>query len=419
MIRLSFSRKLSAFLSSIAPGIFLIGYNIGTGSITTMASAGAGFGMTLVWPLFISCIFTFVLIITFGRFTAVTGKTAIHGFREHFGNTLALIVLYSILISEWIACIGIMGVVTQVIQEWSRPVITSGEGLSPILSATILGAILYFLFWNGQQRFFEKILTIFVAIMGISFIVTMFMVIPDPGEIIRGLIPHLPKDPETETLMAGMAGTTMGGSLFIARSILVQEKGWTVRDLKKEKRDALISSSFMFILSVSVMACAAGTLYVRGLSVHNAIDMVRLLEPLAGRFAISIFVAGIVSAGLSSLFPIIILAPWLFADYRNRSRNMSSKTSRFLVFIGVILGLVIPVFGGHPVSLMITSTALVAVSTPLVIILMLILVNQKKLMGIYRANRLLNFSLILISLFTTVMAVFGIIGIIDKLSRVF
>ena len=46
-------KKIGLFLASIAPGVFLIGYNIGTGSITTMAAAGAEFGMALVWPLLV------------------------------------------------------------------------------------------------------------------------------------------------------------------------------------------------------------------------------------------------------------------------------------------------------------------------------------------------------------------------------
>ncbi|MEJ2634352.1 MAG: hypothetical protein P8184_03555 [Calditrichia bacterium] len=72
--------KIGLFLASIAPGIFLIGYNIGTGSVTTVASTGAAYGMTLIWPLALSCIFTYVLIVAFGRYTAITGDTAL--FRE-------------------------------------------------------------------------------------------------------------------------------------------------------------------------------------------------------------------------------------------------------------------------------------------------------------------------------------------------
>jgi len=225
------------------------------------------------------------------------------------------------------------------------------------------------------------VLAIFVGIMGLCFILTMFMVIPEPEEVLRGLIPSVPDDSDAMLIMAGMVGTTMGAILYVVRSILVHEKGWKKEDLKTERRDAIISASMMFVLSVAIMAAAAGTLHPKGLKVDNAIDMVKLMEPLAGRFAISIFVGGIVAAGLSSLFPIILLAPWLFADYSNKPRNMRSNSSRLLVLFGVLLGLVVPIFGGRPVLVMVMSQALMVVVTPLILALMLYIYNRRSIMG--------------------------------------
>lgn len=403
--------KISLFLASIAPGIFLIGYNIGTGSVTTAASTGAKYGLTLVWPLLLSCIFTFVLIVVFGRYTIITGKTALVSFKQHFGKGAALFVLISVLFSEWVAFMGVMGVVTEVIKEWSRPYTTSGEGVSMIISAALFGSLLYYLFWNGKHSFFEKILMIFVFIMGLSFVATMFLVIPDPVEVIKGLVPKIPEESNAALLIAGMVGTTMGGVLYIVRSILVQEKGWTLKDLKKEKQDAFISASIMFLLSVSIMACAAGTLYPRGLEVNNAIDMVKLLEPLTDRFAISIFVAGIVSAGLSSLFPHILLAPWLLSDYLNIPRNMHQKWVRLIVLFTTSLGLVVPIFGGRPVLIMIISQVFAAIATPVVILLMLIILNKSEVMGTYKAGIKLNSIMIIMLIFTVFIAVTGVVGI--------
>lgn len=405
-------KKIGLFLTSIAPGLFLIGYNIGTGSITTMASSGAAYGMTMIWPLLLSCIFTYLLIMLFGRYTSITGLTILTTFRKHFGLAVTAFVLISLLASEWVSCMGVMGVVTQVVQEWSRPLTRSGNGFSPIITALIFGALLYWLFWNGKHRVFEKVLAVFVGIMGLSFILTMFMVIPDPEEVLRGLVPRIPGDSDAMLIMAGMVGTTMGAILYVVRSILVQEKGWGGSDLKAERRDAIISVSMMFILSVAVMAAAAGTLHPAGLKVDNAIDMVKLMEPLAGRFAISVFVGGIVAAGLSSLFPIILLAPWLFADFNNRPRNMRSASSRLLVLFGVLLGLVVPVFGGRPVLVMIISQAMAAIVTPLVLALMLYVYNNKSVMGDNRLGVGSNISFALVLLFTIAMAVAGLIGII-------
>ena len=50
-------------LNAIGPGLYLIGYNIGTGSVNAMAKVGAEHGMSLIWTLLLSCIFTYVLMI--------------------------------------------------------------------------------------------------------------------------------------------------------------------------------------------------------------------------------------------------------------------------------------------------------------------------------------------------------------------
>jgi len=404
-------KKISLFLASISPGVFLIGYNIGTGSVTTAASTGASYGMTLVWPLFLSCVFTYILIIAFGRFTAVTGRTALFSFRKHFGFPLAAFVLISVVFSEWVAFMGVMGVVTESVREWSRPLSASGEGIDMLWSTIIFGGLIYFLFWRGQHRFFENILMVFVGVMGVSFVLTMIMVIPDPWEVIKGMVPRIPHESNAALLIAGMVGTTMGGVLYLVRSVLVQEKGWGIEDIRIERRDAFISAAMMFILTAAVMACAAGTMYPRGLQVNNAIDMVKLLEPLAGRFAVSLFVTGIVSAGLSSLFPHLLLAPWLLADLFNRPRDMKLPLNRGIALFTVSLGLVIPIFGGRPVLTMIFSQVLAALATPVIVLLMFLLLNKTEIMGTYKSSPTFNVILVFIFLFTVYMAITGIIGI--------
>jgi Mn2+/Fe2+ NRAMP family transporter len=74
-----FSKTLALFL----PGIFLLGFNIGTGSVTSMAKAGATYGMSLLWTIVASCLATFLLITVYGRYTLVTGETALQAFRKH------------------------------------------------------------------------------------------------------------------------------------------------------------------------------------------------------------------------------------------------------------------------------------------------------------------------------------------------
>ncbi|MBO6524675.1 MAG: divalent metal cation transporter [Balneolaceae bacterium] len=408
---LSFMKKVQLFVLSIGPGLFIIGYNIGTGSVTSMASTGAEYGMTLTLPLLLSCIFTYILIVVFGKYTLVTGDTVIFSYKKHFGKSAGLFVLVALIFTEAVGSVGVMAIVTQVTQEWTRPLTESGNGIDPLYSTFGYGVILYALLWNGKQNFFEKVLAVFVGVMGLSFLVTMFMVIPEPAQVISGVFSGIPNETGAFLLVASMVGTTMGAVIYVVRSVLIKGKGWGMEQLPLEKRDAKISAVIMFVLSISVMAAAAGTMYQEGIKVDNAIDMVKLLEPFAGRFAITIFVGGILAAGLSSLFPHIMLAPMLLADYKGENPDFQSKTNRLISLGIILLSFTVPLFGGRPVFIMILSQVFIATVTPIVILLMFILMNKKQVVGEHTLSPIKNLLVGLILIFSIIMAVLGLIGI--------
>ena len=112
-------KKIAKALALVGPGLFLIGYNIGTGSITTMAKTGAEHGMGLFWALTLSAIFTYVLMVAYGKITLVTGRTALHNIKAGFNNgwVLALYIMLALIIGEMLAIIGVMGIVADLLQE--------------------------------------------------------------------------------------------------------------------------------------------------------------------------------------------------------------------------------------------------------------------------------------------------------------
>ena len=228
-------RKILIALSAVGPGLFLIGYNIGTGSITTMAKAGANYGMTLFWALILSAIFTYILMIAYGQVTLVTGKTALYNIRKNFliGPVLSIYILIALITGELLAVMGVMGIVVDLIKEGIR---LMGWGSADAFRITVILVIgLYALLWFGKYKIFEKILTFFVILMGLCFILVFFLVKPDFGAIARGMIPSIPQEKGALQLIAAMAGTTCSAAVFIVRSTVVVEKGWTINNLKDEK----------------------------------------------------------------------------------------------------------------------------------------------------------------------------------------
>ncbi len=417
MVISSIAKKTGVLMSAVGPGLFLIGYNIGTGSVTTMAAAGSRYGMGLFWLLLLSCLFSYIGIIAFGRFTVVTGLTMMTAFRKHlpFGRFLAVYSIIGMSLGAMAGVAGVMGIVVDMIREWTM-VVFGGNGFNVVYSALIIIAGCYYLMWFGRYSVFEKFLAFLVMVMGVSFFLSMFMVGPNPQELLTGLVPHVPQGPNSLLIMSAMAGTTCGAVLFVMRSLLVAEKGWRVEDLKKENFDALVSVTMMLLISGAIMACAAGTLYKMGQPVERVVDMVKTLEPIAGTFAISVFVVGIVGAGVSSVFPQAPVLPWLICDFRGKKLDTGSPMFRVLAGLGLLAGLTVPVLGGRPVWIMICVTALQTTMMPIVSFAILFLANNRKLMGEYRAGLLLNLGLVALCLFSIASACMGVAGILKIFS---
>lgn len=398
-------KKITIALTAVGPGLFLIGYNIGTGSVTTMAKSGAEFGMSLFWALALSAVFTYILMVAYGKLTLVSGKTALFNIKSEFkmGRLLALYILLALVIGELLALIGVMGIVAELLQEGIR-LISNGTMVNTFWIILVIVPLMYVLLWFGGYKQFEKVLTVFVIFMGLCFIVVFIMLKPDISEIFRGMIPQIPDQPGALGLVAAMAGTTCSAAVFIVRSTVVAEKGWTIKNLKTERKDAAVSATMMLFLSGIIMAVSAGTLHIMGLKLDNTIEMISLFEPIGGKVAAFVLILGITGAGLSTIFPIVLIAPWLVSDYLGKPRDIRSPLFRSLIFIGLIFAFGSVFLKHRPPALMIFSQAFQACILPAVAIPVFLLLNKKRLMKKYTANWKTNVGLtavILFSLLTT------------------
>ena len=411
-----FRNMIAMFL----PGIFLLGFNIGTGSVTTMAKAGADYGMTLLWTVLLSCLATYAMIVVYGRYTLVTGETALQAFRKHIHPAVGIFFVIALTAGVSGGVMGVMGIIADISFEWSKSFISGG--IAPIYWAAFYIGLVYYIFWNGRTEVFERTLAVIVGIMAASFVLNFFILMPPAVDIALGFIPSVPEAAGAEgsgegsmLLIASMVGTTLSSAIFIIRTTLVKEAGWTIAHDRQQRRDAMFAVVMMFVISASIMAAAAGTLYVEGLGLDQPSQMISLLEPLAGSFAVAIFAIGIIAAGVSSQFPNVLLLPWLLCDYQNSPRDMTLPKYRIMVLGISLLGLVVPLFEARPVFVMIVSQAFNVVVLPATVACIFYLGNKRDLMGEYRHGPITNtvlMGIFIFSLFTGYMALMGLLGML-------
>ncbi|MCH3882282.1 MULTISPECIES: Nramp family divalent metal transporter [Tenacibaculum] len=419
-VKKSFLKKLITIILGFGPGIFAIGYTIGTGSVTSMLVAGSTYGMQLLWVLLLSCLFSGVLMFAYGNYALITGETALYSFKKHIkgGKLLAILVVIGVSVGQWGSLMGILTISSNMLYEIfaiNFEGLRSYEYITVLAIAITIIAIFYSVMLVGKYSFFEKILVVFVTFMGLSFIVSLFFVQPLPMEVIQGLIPSIPDVPGGKMMVAAFVGTTMAAATFLSRPLFVKGKEWGIKDLKKQRKDAITAAILVFVISGAIMAVASGALFHQGTPVIKVLDMAKPLEPIAGSFAVAIFFFGTLSAGLSSIFPCLLIAPLLVADYQSGTLDTNSKQFRVITAIASLVALIGPAFfGGKPILVQILSQVFNVFVLPIVVMGIILLVNNKKIMKGYKTSLFVNIGLCSAFLFSCIISYTAVIGLVDK-----
>ena len=417
----SLLKKILILILGFGPGIFAIGYTIGTGSVTSMIVAGSKFGMQLLWVLLLSCLFSGILMFAYGNYALITNETALFGFKKHlkYGKALALLIIIGITFGQWNSLMGILGISSNIIFEILA---LNFEGLigykyQVVLTiAIVIIVTFYLLMLVGKYTFFEKILIVFVSLMGLSFLLSLFFVQPLPVDIIKGLIPSIPEVPGGKMLVAAFVGTTMASATFLSRPLFIKGKGWTIANLDQQKRDSITAATLIFVISGTIMAVAAGALFHQGKEVTHVLDMANTLEPVAGKWAVTIFFFGALSAGLSSIFPCLLIAPLLVADYQHGTLDTNSKQFRWITAVACVVALIGPILGANPIEIQILSQVFNVFVLQAVVLGIILLLRKKSVMKEYTTSLGVYMGMYGALFFSLIISFNGILGLMDYLN---
>jgi Mn2+/Fe2+ NRAMP family transporter len=161
------------------------------------------------------------------------------------------------------------------------------------------------------------------------------------------------------------------------------------------------------------MAVACGALFHQGKVVTQVLDMANTLEPVTGKLAVTIFFFGALSAGLSSIFPCLLIAPLLVADYQSGELDTNSKQFRIITAIACLVALIGPILGSNPIEVQILSQVFNVFVLPIVVLGIILLVNNKNLMKDYNTNLYVNIGLFSALLFSCLISYNGMIALTD------
>lgn len=397
--------SIIVFLSVMGPGIITANVDNDAGGITTYSLAGAQFGYNLLW-LFIPMIIALAVIQEMGvRMGIVSGKGLADLIREKVGIKITFLMMIALLLANF----------GNVLAEFSGIAVSAGIfGVPKFFALPVAALFVWLLVVKGTYKSVEKVFLL-ASCLYFSYIVAGFLAGPDWGLAAKSLImPQISLSTAYITMVIGMVGTTIAPWMMFYIQSSVVEKGISLKNLKYSKLDAVFGAIIVNIVAFFIVLSCAATIYSSGVQVTNVADVSNALVPLAGQYASILFAFGFLNA---SLFAASIL-PLSTAYYVCESLGFEAGVSKGFreapVFHGLYLGLIvlaviIIMFPNVPLlSILYLSQVANGLLLPFVLILMLLIINDKRVMGDYVNSKLFNFISI-----TTAVIVMGLsIGLV-------
>lgn len=364
-------------LKNMGPAAIITSAFIGPGTITSCTVAGINFGYALLWALVFSGIALIILMEMSARTTLATGMNLVDSSvavaPENMAWKWAVRVVF--FLTVLVACFAFQ----------AGNEIGAARGLADIIglpipaAAIIIGLLTLLTTWIGSYKTLETIMQLFVSLMGILFLITAIVVRPDWGAVLKGLIPALPEGSYVNAM--ALIGTTLIGMNLIVHSISCQEKYTAKEELGDAKFDIVINILIGVVISISILITGATVLYDSGVSVSSPLVFTQALEPVLGSWARIVGDIGLTAAGLSSAVAVSYTIRSVFSRLFGWEGGSMSLPAKILGSVVIVFGTAFAMFSQTPAQVIVIAQAISGFALPFIAIVLLVVANNKKLMG--------------------------------------
>jgi len=380
-------KTVLVFLAVAGPGIITSNVDNDAGGIATYSMAGSHFGYGLLWSLIPIMAVLVIVQEMSARMGVVTGKGLSDLIRERFGVKITVYLLFGVVLTNF----------GNVIAEFAG-VASSLEifHVSRFISVPTSAILVWLLVVKGTYRSVEKIF-LYACLFYVTYLVSGFLARPDWGEIGRNVVaPSLDLSAGRMGMLVGLVGTTIAPWMQFYLQAAIVEKNLGARDYKHARLDVILGSVVVTVVAGFIVLTCAATLFKAGIRVETAADAALALKPLAGKYCSALFAFGLLNASLFAASILPLSTAFLVCEGLGWENGVNKKFSEapqfyglysFLVFLGAGIILIpgIPLF-----SVMYASQVINGLVLPIILVFMLILVNDRKLMGDYANRRGLN-----------------------------
>lgn len=379
--------RLFVFLAILGPGLITASADNDAGGIATYSVIGGRYGYSMLWALMLILVSLAVTQEMGARMGIVTGRGLAALIRERFRVKVTAFAMAAMLVAN----------VGTTISEFSG-IASSFElfGLSKFIAVPLMAAFIWLIVVRGSYKVAERMFLVFSAFY-ITYVLSGILAKPDWGEAAKGaLIPSFQAEAGYILLLIALIGTTITpwGQFFIQAYVV--DKGISIKHIRYSRTEVVFGALVTVVVAFFIIVACAATIYSVGGEITSAEQAAAALSPLAGRFASSLFAFGLLNASVlaAAILPLAtayaICEAFGFESGVNRSFREAPIFHGLFTF-SIVLGALVALIPGLPLfTIMVVSQSINGILLPLILVFVLIIVNDKRIMGDYANSRVNN-----------------------------
>jgi Mn2+/Fe2+ NRAMP family transporter len=387
----SWRARAALFLAVVGPGFITANVDNDAGGIWTYSVAGAQFGYSLLWVMIPTTIALVVVQEMASRMGAATGKGLSDLIREEFGFRVTFFLMLALVITNFGNVMAEFAGVASSLQLFYVP---------KYVSVPLAAAIVWLLVVQGTYSSVEKI---FLVASGfyVCYIVAGVLAHPDWRAAAFATVTR-PQDVGIRNygylyMVIGLVGTTIAPWMQFYLQASVVEKGVTMRQYRASRWDVIVGCFFAATVAWFIIVACAATLHSVGRTeVRDAADAAQALRPLAGEYAYLLFAGGLFNASLFAASILPISTAYAVCEGLGFESGLDKKFHEAPVFywlytLIIVVGAGVLLVPRFPLAhIMVLSQVVNGIVLPFVLIFMLLLINDRELMGAHVNSRVFN-----------------------------
>lgn len=390
---------LKDLVKRIGPGLIATGIVIGPGAITTAAMLGANYGYALLWIMIPIIFMGITFMMTTNRLAIMTGMPTIHAIRKYYGPIASGVVS----VATFAACLFFtMGNISG-----------TGAGMNLVTglnwkvgSAIMLAVIVYCYFTKNVYSKVEKVITVCILGMIVSFYATLIGVGgPDWSQFGKGVVGFaLPAGSLTTAL--AFVSTNASVTTGVYNTYLGKEKKWKKEDLFNGVMftDALVHILSVVLISGAIILVGAIVLNPTGQKIKAPAQLAEMLVPIMGNAARYIMGIALLGAGFSSLLGNTQRGMVLLGAGFDKDVSLTSKFVRIGCMVCLAFGAVVCYsYGGSPTQLIFLANLGTSISTPVAGLFITLLIWRKDVNEGYKTPTALRICMTISYVFVLIM----------------